>query len=146
MNTGNETWKWGVVVILLAIFMITAHHAYQHIANQEEFAPPEPTPDSWDLEHSTGPGAGQPKEFSSSQGNKFDDSAPKVKVNQRLSMPKTIILDDNSEWNKPGNSSGSSEQKEIINKTEGEKAEPVSDSKTQTEKEKQSESVSTPAQ
>ncbi len=62
MNTGKETWKWGVVVLLLAVFLITANQAYQHIANQEDYEAPDDwrKGDSWDQEHGGGPGAGQP--------------------------------------------------------------------------------------
>lgn len=61
MQTGNETWKWGVVFILLAIFLITANQAYQHVTSQEHFEPPDDylKGDSWDIEHQSGPGAGQ---------------------------------------------------------------------------------------
>jgi hypothetical protein len=61
MNTGNETWKWGVVFILLAIFLVTANQAYVHVTSQEDYAPPDDYKkgDSWDLEHQGGPGAGQ---------------------------------------------------------------------------------------
>ena len=61
MKTGNETWKWGLVFILLAIFLVTANHAYVHITSQEDFPPPDDYKmgDSWDVENKGGPGAGQ---------------------------------------------------------------------------------------
>ena len=99
MNSGKETWKWGLVVILLAIFLITANQAYQHLANQEEYAPPDDylKGDSWDLEHNGGPGAGQPIETKSNINLTSDDNS--VKVNKRLSTPKPIVFDDKSNWN-----------------------------------------------
>jgi hypothetical protein len=50
---GKDNWKWGLVFILLAIFLVTANQAYKHIASQEDFAPPDDYKkgDSWDLEH-----------------------------------------------------------------------------------------------
>ena len=100
MNSGKETWKWAVVVILLAIFLITANQAYQHIANQEDYAPPDDwqKPDSWDLEHNSGPGAGQPTSNQKATDNDIIDETPKVKINQRLTMPKSIVIEDDSEW------------------------------------------------
>ena len=101
MNSGKETWKWAVVVILLAIFLITANQAYQNIANQEDYAPPDDwqKPDSWDLEHNSGPGAGQPTSNQNTTDNNIIEETPKVKINQRLTMPKSIVIDDDSEWN-----------------------------------------------
>lgn len=66
MQTGSETWKWGVVFILLAIFLITANQAYQHVTSQEHYEPPDDykNGDSWDIEHHGGPGAGQAIELS----------------------------------------------------------------------------------
>ena len=60
--SGNETWKWGLVFVLLAVFLITANHAYLYISGLEDFPPPDDylMGDSWDLEHGSGPGAGQP--------------------------------------------------------------------------------------
>lgn len=61
MQTGSESWKWGAVFILLAIFLVTANQAYQHVATQETYEPPDDylKGDSWDIEHQSGPGAGQ---------------------------------------------------------------------------------------
>jgi len=65
MSLGEETWKWALVVVLLAVFIILAKQAYLSLNNPEDQFPP-PTDymqgDSWDLEHgaSPGPGAGQP--------------------------------------------------------------------------------------
>lgn len=105
MNTGKETWKWALVVILLAVFLITANQAYQHLANQEDYAPPDDylKGDSWDLEHNTGPGAGQPT--SVSQTNTLSPDKPTIKVNQRLSNVKPIVFDDKSDWNQVSDSS-----------------------------------------
>ncbi|MEW6711654.1 MAG: hypothetical protein AB1403_17665 [Candidatus Riflebacteria bacterium] len=61
MKTGTETWKWGLVFVLLAVFLVTANHAYVQITSQEDYPPPDDYKqgDSWDLEHQSGPGAGQ---------------------------------------------------------------------------------------
>ena len=61
MNQGSETWKWGLVFILLAIFLITANHAYVHMSSLEDFPPPDDylLGDSWDLEQKSGPGTSQ---------------------------------------------------------------------------------------
>jgi hypothetical protein len=61
MKPGSETWKWALVFILLAVFLITANQAYVHVSTQEDFPPPDDylKGDSWDLEHQGGPGAGQ---------------------------------------------------------------------------------------
>lgn len=61
MQTGSENWKWGAVFILLAIFLITANHAYQNVTKQEAYEPPDDylKGDSWDIENQGGPGAGQ---------------------------------------------------------------------------------------
>lgn len=49
---GNDNWKWGVVFILLAIFLVTANQAYKHVVNQENYEPPDDYSkgDSWDIE------------------------------------------------------------------------------------------------
>jgi len=62
MQTGNETWKWGAVFILFAIFILVANQAYLALSGNEDFAPPKDWQegDSYDIEHKAGPGAGQP--------------------------------------------------------------------------------------
>ena len=101
MNTGKETWKWALVVLLLAVFLITANQAYQHLANQEDFDAPDDylKGDSWDLEHQTGPGAGQPIEVKNDNSNQNSAIKKPTKTNQRLVPAKTIIFDDKSKWN-----------------------------------------------
>ena len=61
MNKGNETWKWGMVFVLLAVFLVTANQAYVHISSLEDFEPPDDylMGDSWDLEQRSGPGTAQ---------------------------------------------------------------------------------------
>lgn len=104
MQKGNENWKWGVVVLLLAIFLITANQAYQHLANQETFEPPDDylKGDSWDLEHQNGPGAGQPMQLSTDNYS-MPTAAPAANVasnesNNALTMPEPIVLDDDVDW------------------------------------------------
>lgn len=103
MNTGKETWKWGLVVLLLTVFLITANQAYQHIAKQETFEAPDDylKGDSWDLEHQTGPGAGQPFEVTNPNANTNNNlklPTPNKQNNQRLNIPKPIDFDDKSDW------------------------------------------------
>ena len=108
MNTGKETWKWALVVLLLAVFLITANQAYEHLANQEDYEPPDDYKkgDSWDLEHQTGPGSGQPVEIKNGNSNKITSGKNQpVKINERLSTPKTIVFDDDSKWNQSKNES-----------------------------------------
>lgn len=64
MNKGNETWKWGLVFVLLAVFLVTANQSYVHISSLEDFEPPDDyrMGDSWDLEQQRGPGTSQPME------------------------------------------------------------------------------------
>ena len=107
MNTGKETWKWGVVVLLLAVFLITANQAYQHIANQEDFEAPDDylKGDSWDLEHGGGPGAGQPIQISNDYNRSQTTPAPvgtsnsNSGLNSGSSNQEPIILEDNVNWN-----------------------------------------------
>ncbi|MDN5279121.1 MAG: hypothetical protein PWR01_3086 [Clostridiales bacterium] len=87
MKTGNETWKWGLVFVLLAIFLVTANQAYVHITSQEDFPPPDDylKGDSWDIEHQSGPGAGQALEL-----------PPEMQTNDMPIIPET----DEDEQNK----------------------------------------------
>ena len=66
MKPGTETWKWVLVAILLTVFMITANQAYVHVSSQEDYEAPDDylQGDSWDMEHASGPGAGQPMQMS----------------------------------------------------------------------------------
>lgn len=103
MQKGNENWKWGVVVLLLAIFLITANQAYQHLANQETFEPPDDylKGDSWDLEHQNGPGAGQPMQLTTDnnpQTTPTVNTTSSVESNNTLTVPEPIVLDDDIDW------------------------------------------------
>ena len=111
MNTGKETWKWALVVLLLAVFLITANQAYQQLANQEDYEPPDDymKGDSWDIEHQTGPGAGQPVEVNYDNTNTATSNKPQsVIINERLTTPKKIVFDDESNWNQSQNDSNQS--------------------------------------
>lgn len=102
MQTGKETWKWGAVVILLAIFLITANQAYQHIASQETFDPPDDylKGDSWDLEHQNGPGAGQPMQMPVEQKSQTTPTVEQTTPEQgSIEVPSQIVLDDDIDWN-----------------------------------------------
>lgn len=96
MQTGNETWKWGVVFILLAIFLITANQAYQHVSNQEHFEPPDDylKGDSWDLEHQGGPGAGQAVELPPDYS---PDVSPDSSTSEEASEP--MVIQEEIDWN-----------------------------------------------
>ena len=115
MNTGKETWKWGLVALLLAIFLITANQAYQHIANQEDYAPPDDylKGDSWDLEHGSGPGAGQPMQMPTDYNRSQTTPTPigtgnsDSELSGSLTSPEPIILEDNVNWDQ--NDSGSNQ-------------------------------------
>ena len=96
MKPGSDTWKWALVAILLAVFMITANQAYVHVTSQEDYAPPDDylRGDSWDVEHSAGPGAGQPIQMNNSAESPSvveTKTAPKVK--------KDLKHQDNIDWN-----------------------------------------------
>lgn len=62
MNIGKEPWKWGLVFMLLAVFVVVANQAYVAVSSYEEVPPPDDwkSGDSFDQEHQAGPGAGIP--------------------------------------------------------------------------------------
>ncbi|MBF0407429.1 MAG: hypothetical protein HQM10_08745 [Candidatus Riflebacteria bacterium] len=68
MKTGDETWKWALVLILAGVFILLANQTYQSLFNsQEDFPPPEDylQGDSFDIEQrkkGSVPGSGQPIE------------------------------------------------------------------------------------
>lgn len=102
MQKGNENWKWGLVVLLLTVFLITANQAYQHIASQEDFAPPdEDYRDSWDLEHQNGPGASQPIQYSSDQEHLpvVNGSTTNPKEDSNMKVIESIVIEDGIDWN-----------------------------------------------
>lgn len=70
MELGKESWKWGLVLILLAVFLVIGHQAYVAVTSQEDFAPPDDYKqgDSYDIERNPGPGAGQPVSLPESAG------------------------------------------------------------------------------
>lgn len=65
METGSESWKWGLVLILLGVFLLVANQAYVAVTSQEDYPPPDDymAGDSFDIEHKAGPGAGQPMDI-----------------------------------------------------------------------------------
>ena len=121
MNTGKETWKWGVVVLLLAIFLITANQAYQHIANQEDYEAPDDWKkgDSWDQEHGSGPGAGQPMQVtpdytrSQTTPTPVSTSNSDSALNDNLTSQEPMIIEDDVNWNQ--NDSDSSTNQNTVN-------------------------------
>lgn len=76
MEMGNETWKWGLVCALLAVFLLVANQAYQALTTQEEFSPPDDylKGDSFDMEHRSGPGGGQAIDIPAELINNASDS------------------------------------------------------------------------
>lgn len=76
MQIGKETWKWALVVILLAVFILLAKQAYISLTEGQDIPPPTDylQGDSWDSEHKAGPGAGQPIEVPTP--NQGDSPAP----------------------------------------------------------------------
>ena len=107
MQNGSETWKWGVVFILLAIFLVTANQAYQHVTSQETFEPPDDylKGDSWDIEHQSGPGAGQPMQLSPELPEGFDRPLGESATDTE-EEPEPIVLEDEIDWNKVKEPSG----------------------------------------
>jgi hypothetical protein len=104
MKTGNETWKWALVFILLTIFLVTANQAYEHITNQEDFPPPTDylEGDSWDLEHGSGPGAGQAMQMPGQQAP--EDIQP---VQPQPEQPEPMIIhEEEIDWNNVDNPAG----------------------------------------
>lgn len=56
---GNDTWKWALVLVLSAIFILVAHSAYKSLHNaDDQFPPPDDymKGDSYELEHGNTPG------------------------------------------------------------------------------------------
>ena len=108
MKTGNETWKWALVFILLAIFLVTANQAYEHITSQEDYPPPTDylEGDSWDLEHGSGPGAGQAMQMPT---QKTPDTPTPAQTQQQTPPPQKepmIIPEEEIDWNNINNPSG----------------------------------------
>lgn len=102
MKSDNEIWKWALVVILLAIFIITANQAYVHVTSQKDYAPPTDylNGDSWDQEHSSDPGAGQAIQIKES--NKDDNSGNEV---SKPTVKKELSHQENIDWNNVKNPS-----------------------------------------
>ena len=122
MNSGKETWEWALVVLLLAGFLISANQAYEHLAKQENFAPPDDWAkgDSWDLEHQSGPGAGQPMQMSEPSYNSksspttSDDNSD---LSESLTSPEQLIIEDNIDWNQSDADSSKNTNKKSEEKT-----------------------------
>lgn len=56
---GNDTWKWALVLVLSAVFILVAHQAYKSLNNaDDQFPPPDDylKGDSYDLDHGAAPG------------------------------------------------------------------------------------------
>ena len=114
MQTGKETWKWGVVVLLLAILLITANQAYQGL--EEEYAPPDDYTkgDSWDLEHQSGPGAGQPMQMPE---NKENSNASNNSTESKNLSSEKIEIEDDIDWgmDEPSEENGTPKENEPEN-------------------------------
>lgn len=98
MYTGSETWKWTLVFILLAVFLIVVNQAYQHVAGQEHYEPPDDylKGDSWDLEHNSGPGAGQAVQLSPMSSA---DPLPVKNLVTKEDESAPIVIEDDIDWN-----------------------------------------------
>jgi len=107
MQNGNETWKWGVVFILLAIFLVTANQAYQHVTSQETYEPPDDylKGDSWDIEHQGGPGAGQPMQLAPEQPEGVDRPLGEPDPDSEETF-EPVVIDEDIDWNKVKDPSG----------------------------------------
>ena len=101
MQNKSETWKWGVVFILLAIFLVTANQAYQHVTSQEDYEPPDDylKGDSWDIEHQSGPGAGQPVQLNPDQQQGLDRPLGEPNPNAEENF-EPVVIDEDIDWNK----------------------------------------------
>jgi len=98
MDIGKEAWKWGLVLILLSVFLLVGQQAYVAVTTQEDYPPPEDYKqgDSFDVERNPGPGAGQPMtiptltasaaESSAEQPNGSDSAMP-IPTELPSSMP-----------------------------------------------------------
>ncbi len=132
MNSGKETWEWALVVLLLAGFLISAHHAYDKISKQQDFAPPDDWAkgDSWDLEHQSGPGAGQPMQMSepSYNSNSSPTTSDNTDLSESLTSPEQIIIEDNIDWNQSDANSSKNTNKKAEEKT---KTSAIKESKAQ---------------
>ena len=64
MALEKETWKWALVVVLLAVFILLAKQAFISLTKDQDIPPPTDylQGDTYDKEHKAGPGAGQPIE------------------------------------------------------------------------------------
>lgn len=104
MKPGTDTWKWILVVILLGAFVVTANQAYVHVSSQEDYAPPDDylKGDSWDVEHKSGPGAGQPMQMSE-QDSAADEAQNLTRegiADQDTSQPKKQLEhEEEIDWN-----------------------------------------------
>lgn len=95
--SGNETWKWGLVFVLLAVFLVTANHAYFYISGLDDFPPPDDylMGDSWDLEHGSGPGAGQPMNLVPDRPSRKDPERQKQKSESSVEE-----IEEDFDWEK----------------------------------------------
>ena len=107
MRTGDDTWKWGLVFVLLAVFLVTANHAYVNITSQENYEPPDDYKygDSWDIEHKSGPGAGQAMQLPEELQTPDMPVAPDTNEEQP-SEPVEIKHPEEIDWNQVPNPAG----------------------------------------
>ncbi|GAB4273964.1 MAG: hypothetical protein Kow0029_13980 [Candidatus Rifleibacteriota bacterium] len=110
MKTGNETWKWGLVFVLLAVFLVTANQAYVHITSQEDYPPPDDylKGDSWDIEHREGPGAGQAMELPPEMQNPELPDALNTQPENTEKLP-DLIHEEDIDWNQVPNPASTGE-------------------------------------
>lgn len=109
MKTGSETWKWGLVFVLLAVFLIVANQAYVNVTSQEVFAPPDDylKGDSWDIEHQGGPGAGQAMELPPEMQTPDSPIIPITDEDEKEKEKKPELShEEEIDWNQVPNPSG----------------------------------------
>ncbi len=89
---GNDTWKWALVLVLSAVFILVAHQAYKSLNNaDDQFPPPDDylKGDSYDLDHGLTPGpvGGTPIDGVPDSGNPPKTGAPIQPDNAVASRP-----------------------------------------------------------
>lgn len=107
MKTGNDTWKWGLVFVLLAVFLIVANQTYVQVTSQEDYAPPDDylQGDSWDIEHQSGPGAGQAMELPPEMETP-DTPTDSTTDQDEKEKPPELIHQEEIDWDQAPNPSG----------------------------------------
>ncbi|MBF0545270.1 MAG: hypothetical protein HQM08_12600 [Candidatus Riflebacteria bacterium] len=100
MKTGDDNWKWALVLILAGIFILLANQAYHSIYNaQDDFPPPDDylQGDSFDMESrkkTVTPGSGQAIDI-----NLPDQVSPATQT-ENASSSSSVEHPKNIDWGK----------------------------------------------